>query len=282
MPLVHDVVDVLVVTFESPERARRCLDAATQASERVRLWLWHNGTHAETLEVTQSFADHPRVHRFHHSVENVRLRPALNWIFGEGEAALVSKLDDDAVVPPGWPGPLIDAHLAEPRFGVLGSWRFMPEDFDPDNAARKTQTFAGGHQVMRNLWVDGSSFVMKRRCIEQVGQIRDDQSFTTYCIELAKRGWINGYYVPFVRYGNLDDPRYPDTLLRTDEDLVQRLPLSAQVNGVTTLEAWTAQIRRSAHIVQTEPFEAKHYSGWRYQLRRARRLARRVLGRPAW
>lgn len=275
-------LDVLVVTYQSAERARRCLEAATRTGEHVRLWLWHNGTDPETLAVAMSFAEHPKVVRFHHSVENVRLRPALNWLFAESRAPFVSKLDDDAIVPAEWPGPLIAAHQAEPTFGVLGSWRFMPEDYEPEHAARKTQTFASGHKVMRNPWVEGSSFVMKRRCIDDLGLIRDGQSFTEYCLSLAKRGWINGYYVPFVPYGNLDDPRYPDTLLRTDADLADRLPLSAQVNGVTTLEAWTAQIRRSAHIVQTQPFDPKHYSGWRHQFRRVRRRVRRVLGRPAW
>lgn len=177
-----------------------------------------------------------------------------------------------------WPSQLIAAHQDEPRFGVLGSWRFMDEDFNEALASTKIQQFSGGHRVLRNLWVEGSSFVMKRECIDDVGPLADGQSFTWYCRELGRRGWVNGYYFPFVRYGNLDDPRYPGTLIKSDADLATRLPLSARKNGVSTVAEWTDQIRRSAHIVQTTPYDPRHYSGWRHQWRRIRRRARLVRG----
>lgn len=276
-------VDVLVVTFQSPERAERCLRTAIDnAASGVRVWIWHNGEHQPTLDVVKRYVDHPVVARFHHSRENVRLRPALNWLFNESNAAFVSKLDDDALIPEGWPLTLVRAHEAVPEFGVIGSWRFLEDDFDPELASWKIEQF-GEHQLLRNLWVEGTTFLMKRECVEELGQLAEDQSFTAYCIELGRRGWINGYYYPFVRYGNLDDPRVPYTLIRTEQEMADRLPLSAKVNGVETIDAWTQQIKRSAYIAQTAQFDPKYHSGWRRYRARAMRVIRRLRGdRRLW
>lgn len=281
-------MDILMITYQSPERTRislgRLLDIARDSTKvSMRVWLWQNGSDPATLEVVRSFADHPSIERFHHSEENVRLRPPTNWMFEHGTGSYVSKIDDDAVLPIGWPGPLIAAHEDEPRFGVLGSWRFMEEDFDSQVASSKIQSFSGGHRIMRNLWVEGSSYVMKRACVEEVGLLRPDQGFTSYCRGVGRRGWVNGYYYPFVRYQNLDDPRDPESLIRTDAELATRLPLSAKQNGVSTVAEWTDQIRRSAQIVQTAPYDPKYYSGWRQQWRRGRRFGRRLRGeRRGW
>lgn len=277
-------VDVLVVTYQSPERAEQCLRTAVDnAASGVRLWIWHNGEHQPTLDVARKYADHPIVARFHHSRENVRLRPAMNWLFTESDGAFVAKLDDDALVPEGWPSTLVGAHADVAEFGVLGSWRFLDEDFDHELASWKIEQFGSNHQLLRNLWVEGTSFVMKRECVADLGEIADGQSFTAYCIELGRRGWTNGYYYPFVRYGNLDDPRVPYTLIRTEAELAERLPLSAKINGVSTIEDWTHQIRRSAHIVQTAEFDPKYYSGWRQKLSRVKRFIRELRGdRRLW
>ena len=61
-----------MVTHDQPDYLRLSLPRLLETcDERMRVWLWHNGTHEETLELSRSFADDPRVARFHHSVENV-------------------------------------------------------------------------------------------------------------------------------------------------------------------------------------------------------------------
>lgn len=277
-------LDVLMITYRSPERTRlslgRLLSVAEQHSFRV--WLWHNGTDQDTLDVVRAASSHPNVHRFHHSVENVRLREPTNWLFTEASGAYLSKIDDDNVVPFEWPDRLVEAHEAEPRFGVLGSWRFQDEDYLDEVASAKIQSFRG-QRVMRNLWVEGSCFVMKRACVERQGPLAEGQSFPQYCQALAHRGWINGYVIPFVRYTNLDDPREPTTLIRTDADLAARLPLSAKANGVTTVSQWSEHLHRSARGVQTAPYELKHWRGWRLLLKRVKRRWRRLRGdRRTW
>ena len=272
-------LDVLMITYQSPERTRLSLERLLSVAEEhsFRVWLWHNGTHAETLDVVLSAASHPNVHRFHHSVENVKLRDPTNWLLSEARGRYFSKIDDDNVVPFEWPGRLIDAHEDEPRLGVLGSWRFQDEDYCEELAASKIQSFRG-HRVLRNLWVEGSCFVMKRACVERQGLIAAGQSFPQYCQALARRGWINGYLVPFVRYVNLDDPREPLSLIRTDADLAARLPLSAKANGVTTVAQWADHLHRSARGVQAAEYELKHWRGWRLWVKRIKRRTRRLRG----
>ncbi|MCP3903385.1 MAG: glycosyltransferase [Planctomycetes bacterium] len=262
-------VDILLITCRRPEYTRRSIARLLDTCDaHTRVWLWHNGDHAETLAVTSGFARDPRVHRFHHSPENRVLREPTNWLLGEADGAYLAKVDDDCLVPAGWLDTLRSAHEDEPRFGVLGCWRFQSEDFDADLAAPKIQSFDGGHRILRNCWVEGSGFLMKRGCVEHAGLLRDGESFTGYCIRIAAAGWINGWYYPFLPQEHMDDPRAPHSLLRTDDDLATHLPLSAKQRGVTNLEQWVGQLRASARTVQVAPVDPRTYVGARKKLRR--------------
>jgi hypothetical protein len=271
-------IDALMVTFRSPESTRRALGRLLEsAPPEMRVWVWHNGEDRETLAVVESFRGHPRFGRFHHSRENQRLWAPTNWLLREAQGELLAKIDDDNVVPFGWTEKLVAAHRAYDRFGAIGCWRFQEEDFVPELAEKKIREFPGGHRLLQNLWVEGSCFLMKRRCAVEQGLLREGQTFTQYCKELAlARGWIHGWYYPFIRYENLDDPRSPGTLLRTEEDFQRRLPLTAQYNGVRTLAEWTEQLRRSARNAQSAPLDPRYWTGWRPYARRARYWARRL------
>lgn len=273
-------IDILMVTYNAPESTQLALtQLLATCGEHMRVWLWHNGGDAETLAVTSSFRDHPRVHRFHHSKENVRLWGPTNWLFENAEGDFISKVDDDNVLPMGWADKLLEAHNANPRFGAIGCWRFQDEDFDPVLARPKIKKFEGGHSLLQNFWVEGSCFLMKRECVEEAGPLAKGQSFPQYCRALALKGWIHGWYYPFIRYENLDDPRTSNTLIRSQEDLERRLPLTAQYNGINTVEAWTNQLRRSALNAQTASIDPNYWRGWRKALRRVRVRVQRLLGK---
>src|ERR1700741_492620 len=193
-------IDVLMVTYDCPESTALCLPRLLETcDENARVWLWHNGTHRETLEVVEQHRHHPRVACFHHSVENQRLWAPTNWLFQNSDGDYLSKIDDDNLLPHGWIEQLVAAHEAFADFGVLGCWRFADEDFAPELANRKIKEFPGGHRVMLNLWTEGSCFVMKRGCVEQQGPLRPGQSFPQYCKQLAQSGWVNGYRFPFIQ-----------------------------------------------------------------------------------
>lgn len=274
--------DILMITYRSaayiglslPQLLKTCGDDD-------RVWLWHNGDDEETLDYLAGVRNDPRVAAFHHSRENVRLREPTRWLWAESAAEFVSKVDDDCIVADEWIDTFSAAHRANPPFGVVGSWRHPAEDFRPELAARKIQEFAGGHRLMRNLWVQGSGYLLKRSWIERVGTLGDSESFTGYCVRIARAGAVNGFYYPFVPEDHMDDPRSPNTLISTDEELRRRMPLSAQSNGVTTVAEWVAQLQRSAELLQSEPFDVAHYAPWRVRVRRARRRLARLSGRKS-
>jgi glycosyltransferase involved in cell wall biosynthesis len=258
-------LDVLMVTFDQPRYVQLALPRLLDScGDRARVWLWHNGSDAETLEVSRSFAGDERVARFHHSAENRPLRDPINWLFEGSRATYVSKVDDDCLVGDGWVETLVGAHDDVPDFGVLGSWRFADDDFDPELSRPKIQEYGHGHRILRNFWVQGSGFVMKRECVTRHGAIQPQQSFPQYCIKLAlDGGWVNGWYFPFVREEHMDDPRSVHTRFKTDADLQARLPLMADLNGISTIAEWEEQIRRSARTVQAASIDPRDYRGWR-------------------
>ena len=274
--------EILMITYRSAGYLHLSLPRLLDTlGEQDRVWLWHNGNDEATLEALRSWRTDPRVHRFHHSRENVELRQPTNWLWQESTAPFVSKVDDDCLVSHCWLDTFVAAHEDNPQLGVVGSWRHPEADFLPEAAGRKIVTLAGGHRLMRNLWVQGSGYLLRRSLTEQHGGIRPDETFTSYCIRLARAGALNGFYYPFVPEDHMDDPRSPHTLIRSDADLLDRMPLSARVNGVATVADWTTQLVQSARVLQTASLDPRAYTGWRSKVSSLRRRARRVVGLPA-
>ncbi len=264
------IIDLLMVTHARPHYTRlslpRLLDSC---DERTRVWVWHNGMHAETLEVVRANLDHPRLHRFHHSPSNELLREPINWFFEHSDGHLLGFVNDDCLVSDGWVQRLSRAHHDVAQFGVIACWHFPVEDYLPELAQKKTHRFDCGHQLMVNPWVQGSGVIMKRECVDALGVLPTrDKGFTRYCIRIAAAGWVNGWCVPLVPIDHMDDPRSPHTMLKTDADLERHLPLSAWMRGTRTIEAWTAHLRMSARAIQESPIDPRLYLGVRKKFRR--------------
>lgn len=268
--------DVLMITHNRPHYTRIALQALLDRSDpSMRIWLWHNGDDSETLEVLEGYRS--GLHAFHHSRDNVGLREPTNWLFANATGDYLGKVDDDCIVPVDWGRRLREAHEAEPRFGVLGCWRFQAEDFRPELAQRKIQTFNQGQQILVNLWVEGSGYLMKRACFDRLGTLRRGVSFTNYCIQIGRLGWINGWVYPFILQEHMDDPRSPHSALHSDADLRRFTPLSARRTGVTRMDQWLEQLRASALAAQTAPTDPRYWSPLRRRLRRVFALGRAVL-----
>lgn len=257
-------VDILMITHNRPEYTRlslkRLLDTCNDNS---RVWVWHNGTHEDTLEVVKSMQGHPNFHRFYHSIENKKLIDPTNWLWSNAKGDYLSKVDDDCLLPYGWLETLQKAHEDNPQFGVISCWHFFEEDFVPELANKKINTFSGGHQVMQNCWVGGSGYMMRKECVNTAGALSISDSFTRFCIRLARKGFVNGWYYPFLYQEHFDDPRSKHSRIKTDADISLYAPLSAIRNGVTTVHGWQTRLKNSARLVQKAPYDPKYYSGWR-------------------
>ena len=272
-------IDILMITFNRPEYTRLSLERLlATCDEDMRVWVWQNGSDERTLDVVRSLVDHPRVYEFHHSRDNQKLREPTNWLWSHAKGDFLCKVDDDCLMPDSWARVLRQAHADVPQFGVIGCWRFLEQDFVPELAHKKIRSFAGGHKIMQNCWVEGSGYLMKSACLQTNGLLKPDESFPRYCIRLSLAGWINGWYYPFLYQEHMDDPRAAHSCLRTDEDLQRWMPLSAKYNGVTRLDEWQAQLERSAYFLQSAPVDPRYYVGWRKKLRRGRKYIERLFG----
>lgn len=272
--------DVLMITYNRPGYTRRALERLLESCDsRMRVWVWHNGNDAETLQVVQSLRAHPRFHHFEHCPENKRLREPTNWFWQASDAPFVSKVDDDCMLPDGWSQTLIEAMEANPTLGFLGSWRFYEEDFVPELATRKIRTLQGNHRMMASCWVQGSGYVMRRSVVDQLGPIRPDESFSGYCIRACRAGWTGGWYFPFIHEEHMDDPRSAFCEIKTDEEFMAQRPLSAINDNVTTLAQWAARVKHMARAVQEASSDPRDHVGWRRKIRQVAARVQRAFGR---
>lgn len=275
--------DVLMITYNRPEYTRLALTSLLETcGPTAKVWLWHNGPHAETLEVVKSLAGHARVAEFHHSPENRKLTEPTNWFWTRAKGRYIAKVDDDCIMPAGWVESLRAVHEAVPTLGAIACWLYPAEENLPDLINRKTVRYPSGHKLMRNCWVQGSGYMMKRECVEKHGPLRAGESWTRYCTRLAAAGWVHGWPVPFLYMEHMDDPRSPYTLLKSDADLHRYMPLTPTNFGVTTLEQWKVFLREEAVRLQEASPDPREHVGWRVSLRRWKRKLLGGAGRRSW
>ena len=256
--------DVLMITYKRASFTKMSLSRLLDSCDsQMRVWVWHNGDHAETLDVVRSLQGHPRFHKLHVNPENLRLRAPTNWFWRQSDGDYLTKVDDDCLLSDGWAETLRTAHEAEPRFGIIGCWRFYKEDFVSELAERKIRTFTSGNQIMVHGFVQGSGYVMKRAVYQRLGPIKQNESFTGYCIRGAYNGWINGWHFPFIHEDHMDDARSPHYPIKTEGQFQQSLSLS-QINfGVKSLAEWQLFGRVLARHLQTEIIDPRNHLGWR-------------------
>ncbi len=272
--------DILMITYNRATYTKLALESLLNSCDSyMRVWVWHNGDDEETLKVVKSFQDHPNFHRLKHSSKNLRLNPPTNWFWEESDGEYLTKVDDDCLLPEGWGASLRELHEENPDLGIVGCWRFYDEDFYPKLASKKMIQLRCLNQLMSNPWVQGSGYVMKRKCLEDNGgKLGENESFPAFCIRAALKGWKNGWAYPFIHEEHMDDPRSPYCLLKSDEDFMAQRPLSAINDNVVTLSDWAKRVRFMAKIVQKASSDPKQHTGWRRRLHNVIRRTKIQLG----
>lgn len=260
--------DVLLVAHRRAEYLAQSLPRLLDSLPRgARAWVWQNENHPATSKVIAQHRSHPRFFRFHQTARNSYLVAPTNWLWSEAEGQLLGKVDDDCLVPDGWVQTLAAAHN-QPRIGIVAAWHFQPEDLLPQTLDDRTAPIGDGRRIIRNCWVGGSGYLMKRDCMIETGLLSKDRSFTRFCLDASAKGWVIGWHYPLVLQDHMDDPRSPNTGILSNEDLLAQMPLSARKLREPTVDGWEAQLRASAHRVQTASLRPKDHLGWRFQLRR--------------
>lgn len=260
---------ILMITHNRPQYTSLSLTRLTETvPQDTKITVWDNASSADTLAVLRKFERHPSVEQVVYNKTNDRLRGPTNWFWKNSkDADLLSKIDDDCLMPAMWVEKLQEAHRDIPQAGVLGCWRFMPEDLNVAKASKKIHAF-GPHMLLRNCWVEGSGYLLKSKIIDEIGPLRPKETFTTWCVRAAARGYINGWYYPFMYQEHMDDPRAEHTGIKTDEDLLELLPLSAAQNGIRTKDEWVAKLKSSAARLQEYSLDPYDFIGLKPKLKR--------------
>lgn len=238
--------------------------------EDFRLTIWDNGSTDGTREYLKTQVSDPRIADIVLSKENVGQTEAVNQIWGGATTDLLGKLDNDCIMTPGWTRTLAAAHRDIPKLGSVACWHFFPDEFDPERARHKIQTF-GSHQIVRHPWTCGTGLLIKRETFLRFGPIRL-KTTTKYWLQMALAGYINGFYYPLIHQEHMDDIRSEHNLMRTQglsfTDTYQHSPgyLSGATKDLQDYNYWHKKILDE---LMDGPWNAKAYVGWRLRVRRA-------------
>jgi len=257
-----------MITFNRPHYTRLSLSRLCEtAPESAKITVWDNGSSQETIAVLKQFEGHERIEQILYNKTNDRQIGPTNWFWQNAiDADFVSKVDDDCLMPKNWCDVLQQAHLDIPAAGILGCWHFLPDDFNENAAVRKIQRF-GKHRIMRNCWVGGSGYLMKRAVIDKIGYMKIAEGFSAYCIRAATKNFINGWYYPFLYQEHMDDPRTEHAGINSEADFHRLTPASAKNFKINSREEWITRLQQSAQRAQAYSYDPKDWIGIRAKIK---------------
>jgi glycosyltransferase involved in cell wall biosynthesis len=273
-------VHLVFITFNRIEYTKLSLASVlADPSEEFALTIWDNASTDGTAEYLKSEVSDARIEDMVFSKENVGQTAAVNRIWGNSKADLLGKLDNDCLMTPGWTRILAQAHADIPMLGTVACWHFALDDFD-EHAARKVgkiQTFEG-HQILRHPWTCGTGLLVKRETYQQFGPIQD-RTTTRYWLELALKGYINGFYYPLVLQEHMDDLRSAHCLTKDEEGLQEYGEITVELkdNRITSLRGRENRRRYILKNLNSGSWRPGPYVGWRGRLRgRVERACQRI------
>ena len=275
-------IAIVVITHNRLDYTRKTIPRLLEdPKEEFELYIWDNASKDETPEYIKSISD-PRIVETIVSKENVGQTGAMNYVWNKTKAKLVGKLDNDCLVTPGWTRILSQAHMDIESLGAVACWHYPFDEFD-ESAARKVgkiQTF-GKHQIFRHPWVCGSGFIMKKKTFLKYGQWKkgSDVGTTYYFLNMALAGEINGWYYPLVLQEHMDDPRSKHSLVTDNESLrkMYDVTFTLRVHKILNIESRWSRRPLVLRNLNSEPWKAKYYVGWRGKLWRIKHRIREKL-----
>ena len=272
---MYQVIELAFITWNRLEYTRLALPTLlADPAEKFRLSIWDNASTDGTRDYLNDFTD-PRIHDITFSDENVGQVEAVNAIWSRSEADLLGKVDNDCLQTPGWTKTLAAAHRAIPQLGVVACWHFFPDDFDYERAEPKIQTH-NGHQILRHPWTCGTGLLIKKTTYNEIGPLRGD-STTHYWMEMARRGYVNGFYYPLIHQVHMDDPKSKYTRLKDEKSyqLAKRDTFNINRHGQASLtDRWQRRQQVLDNLLD-DPWDPSYYAGWRGRIRRWKRGMRR-------
>ena len=261
-------VELLFLTYNRLAYTKRALPALlADPTEEFSLTIWDNSATDGTVEYLSSISD-PRIAHRVMSKRNVPPVDAMNECFGASSADLIGFVPNDFLVEPGWVRTLAQAHVDVDRLGLVGCWHLGRDCFDEARARHKIQRF-GKHQVLRHPWTDGGASLVKLDVVRECGALEQGM-YGSDLIRMAQKGYINGYYYPLLHVEHMDYPWSEYYAFGHNPEEGIQLSVSYKKNGIRSFEDARAFHKYILDNLLDDPWDVKHYVGWRGKLRRAR------------
>ena len=88
----------------------------------------------------------------------------------------------------------------------------------------------------------------------------------------AGKGYVNGFYYPLVYQEHMDDPKSEYSRLKDEESYQAAKAVTFNLNyhGQDTLDDRWVWRQKVLDNLLDDPWDVKHYTGWRGRLRRVR------------
>lgn len=245
-------VDLLLITWNRREYVEKTLPNLLADPSDFRLYCWDNASTDGTADLIASIND-PRLVKRHFNKENVvQYQPCL-WFFETATSDVIGKVDDDILLPEGWTERIAPMIRKEPKFGMLGCWIFMPEDWNKTLAQHNIVELSG-ERVFRCMGIQGQSFLARRDyLIRYQKKTRHGLPVARYTMSMD--GLVSGYPVPLLYAHNMDDPRSPMNVKTKSGRLGLDSALSARAFKFESAEAFGQWIAADALHRQTVPFD---------------------------
>lgn len=275
-------IDLVFITYNRLEYTKLALASVlAEPEEKFSLTIWDNASTDGTVEYLKKEVNDPRIADIIFSKENIGQTTAVNEVWCKSNADLLGKLDNDCLVTPGWTRILAQAHRDIENLGVIACWHFPLEDFD-ENAvvkAGKIQRF-GKHQILRHPWTCGTGLLVKRDTVARFGLIQE-KGTTMYWLKIALSGYVNGYYYPFIRQEHMDDPKSSHCMLKNDESICRMRDVTfvLREHNINSMQDRWRRREIVLKNLNSGPWEAKHYVGWRATLRGVKRRVDNIIWR---
>lgn len=249
-------VDLLLITWNRREYVEKMLPTILKDPSDFRLYCWDNGSKDGTADAIRSIDD-PRVVNRHFHPENVEQYQPCMWFMETATSDVLGKIDDDILLPPGWIERIVPMVRKEPKFGMLGCWIFMPEDWN-ETLAKQNITELSGEHVFQCTSIAGHSFLIRQEYMLRYKMNRQRDYSHGLPVDRSRMsfdGLVSGYPLPLLLAHNMDDPRSPMHLKTKFDGIGPNSALTARKLGFKSESEFAEWIAADARYRQEIPFE---------------------------
>ena len=166
-----------------------------------------DGTTEYLTHITSIHAPSRKIRLIFNSNNQGLSRPT-NEFWLSSKCELVGKIDNDILVEDGWLEKLVTAHQKVSKLAVIGGFHFPMEIFDYEKCKHNIYEY-NNIQILRQPHI-GGNYLAKRHILLETGFLEEPGTadfklggWTGYQHRLTKKGYIVGYYYPFICFEHL-------------------------------------------------------------------------------